>query len=60
MKSRQLGGAITRADAIFVWVPYAEVEYEDVEEPEDGLVEVAEVLDPEEPEVEIEEEIDPE
>jgi hypothetical protein len=49
MKPRALGGAIGRADAIFVWVPYAEVEYEDVEEPEDGLVEVAEVLsdDPE-------------
>lgn len=53
MKPRQLGGAITRADAIFVWVPYAEVEYEEEEideepEPVDGLVEVGEILDPEE------------
>ncbi|HEY5243314.1 MAG TPA: hypothetical protein VIJ22_17660 [Polyangiaceae bacterium] len=51
MKPRALGGCIGRADAIFVWVPYAEVEYEDEpEEPEvgaDGLVEVGEVLDTE-------------
>jgi len=51
MKPRALGGCIGRADAIFVWVAYAEVEFEDEpEEPEigaDGLVEVAEVLDTE-------------
>jgi|ERR1700733_2814492 len=52
MKPRALGGAIGRADAIFVWVPYVEVEFadeEEIEEPEpgDGLVEVGE-LDPEE------------
>ena len=33
MKPRVLGGCITRAEAIFVWIPYAEIEYEDVEEP---------------------------
>ena len=53
MKPRALGGCIGRADAIFVWVPYAEVEYEDEPEeelepePVDGLVEVGEVLDTE-------------
>jgi hypothetical protein len=48
MKPRQLGGCISRADAIFVWVPYASVEYED--EPEEDLEPggvVTEVLDPE-------------
>jgi hypothetical protein len=32
MKPRAVGGAIGRADSIFVWVPYAEVVYEDEEE----------------------------
>lgn len=45
MKPRVLGGCITRAEAIFVWIPYAEIEYEDVEEPGEGLGEPVEILD---------------
>ena len=44
MKPRSLGGAIGRADAIYVWVPSAVVEYEDEElELEPG--EPVEILD---------------
>jgi predicted transcriptional regulator len=39
MKPRAVGGAIGRADSIFVWVPYAEVVYEDEEEEQVEVVE---------------------
>jgi hypothetical protein len=55
MKPRELGGAIGRANAIFVWVPYTEVVYED---DEDESVEVLEEAPTPNPDDEIDE--DPE
>ena len=54
MKPREVGGAVSRANAVFAWVPYADgIVYEDDEEeeveeilPPDGLI-VGEVLDTE-------------
>jgi hypothetical protein len=42
MKARPLGGAISRADAIYVWVPYTEVVYEADEVVEGETVEEVE------------------
>jgi len=59
MKPRQLGGAIGRADAIYVWVPYTEVVYEyeeeEVPKPAPSGVELAEGEEVEEEEEDTEE-----
>lgn len=55
MKPRELGGAISRASAIFVWVPFAEVVYEDDEEDEVEAEEGEEPLPAPNPEDEIDE-----